>query len=159
LKSEAIELAENTVFRSFGCKLQSVEAYQRMNTEMGRRAANLIGSIGAVACLALQALQTFILAPLAGAGGVYFLAVLGLFVFAASVATLSFLRRWKFAALGALLYASFFTWLWWHYVCRGRFIQSDLVWLELPALLFAVAICIRSMANWPVRSNVGAVPQ
>jgi|ERR1035437_3626352 hypothetical protein len=129
-----------------------------MSTEIGRRAANVIGSIGVVACLALQALQSFIVAPLAGAEGSYFLAVLGLFVFVASVATLSFLHRRRLAALGAILYATFFTWLWWHFVCKGSFIQSDFVWLELPALLFAVAICIRSMADWPERSRVDSVP-
>ena len=129
-----------------------------MNTELGRKAANVIGSIGVVACLALQASQTFVFAPLAGGGGSYFLAVLGLFVFGASVATLSFLHRRKLAVLGAILYASFFTWLWWHYICRGNFIRSDFVWFELPALLFAVAICIRSIADWPERTSVDAVP-
>jgi hypothetical protein len=128
-----------------------------MNTGI-ERAANVIGSIGVVACLALQALQSLVFAPLAGARGSYFLVVLGLFVFVASVATLSFLSWRRLAALGSILYAAFFTWLWWHFICKGSFIKSDFVWLELPALLFAVAICIRAMANGPERSNLDTLP-
>src|ERR1039458_633374 len=103
-----------------------------MSTEIGRRAANVIGSIGVVACLALQALQSFIVAPLAGAEGSYFLAVLGLFVFVASVATLSFLHRRRLAALGAILYATFFTWLWRHFVCKAASSSLTLYGLSFP---------------------------
>ena|ERR1035437_2152790 len=128
-----------------------------MNTEIGRKAAHVIGSIGVVGCLALQTLQSFIFAPLAGAGTFYFLAILGLFVFAVSVAILSFLHRRKSAVSGAILYATFLSWLWWHFICKGSFIQSDFEWLELPALLFAVAICMRSLADWPDRSRSDTV--
>jgi hypothetical protein len=128
-----------------------------MNTGIGR-AANVVGSIGVLACLAFQATQSFVFAPLAGARGSYFLVVLGLFAFVASVAALSFLRWWRLAALGSILYAAFFTWLWWHFICKGRFIRSDFVWLELPALLFAVAICIRAMANWLGRPSLDTLP-
>jgi hypothetical protein len=130
----------------FGYKLQLVEA-EAMNGGIGRKVSSLIGSIGVIACLALQAFQTFIIAPLAGSQGLYSLTVFGLFVFVASVATLSFLHRQRLAALGAILYAALFTWLWWHFICRGSFIQSDFVWLELPALIFTAAICIRSGAS------------
>jgi|SRR5271170_2626069 len=119
---------------------------------------NVVGSIGALACLVLQALQSFVFAPLAGARGPYFLVVLGLFVVVASVATLSFLRWRRLAALGSILYAAFFTWLWWHFICKGRFRKSDFEWLELPALLFAVAICVRAMANWPGRPSLDTLP-
>jgi hypothetical protein len=67
----------------------------------------------------------------------------------ASVATLSFLCWRRSPALGAILYAAFFSWLWWHFICKGSFIKSDVVWLELPALLFVLAICIRAMVTGP----------
>jgi hypothetical protein len=114
------------------------------------RAANVIGSVGVLACLAIQTLQSFVFAPLAGATGSYFLVVLGLFVFVASIAMLSFLSWRRLAALGSILYATFFTWLWWRFICKGSFVTYDFVWFELPALLFAAAICIRAMANWPL---------
>jgi hypothetical protein len=123
-----------------------------MNTGI-QRAAYVIGSIVVLACLALQALQNFVFAPLAGAMGYHFLVVLGLFVFVVSMATLSFLSWRRLAACGSILYAAFFTWLWWRFICKGRFVKSDFLWLELPALLFAVAICIRAMAKWPERSR------
>jgi hypothetical protein len=109
-----------------------------MKAGIGRSAANLIASIGVVACLALQGLQSFIFAPLAGAAGSYLVTLLALFLFVAGVAALSFLNRARSAALGAILYATFFTWLWWHFICKGSFNQSDFVWIELPALIFAV---------------------
>ena len=123
-----------------------------MNTEI-ERVANVIGSIGILACLALQALQSFVFAPLAAATGSYFLAVLGLFVFAATMATLSFLSWRRLAAVGSILYAAFFTWLWWRFICKRTFVKSDFLWFELPALLFAVAICTRAIANEPGRSR------
>jgi hypothetical protein len=124
-----------------------------MKAAIGCSAANLIATIGVVACLALQGLQSFIFAPLAGAAGSYFVALLGLFLFVASVAALSFLNKARSAALGAILYATFFTWLWWHFIRKGRFNQSDFVWIDLPALIFAVCICIRSAGSWPERSS------
>jgi hypothetical protein len=124
-----------------------------MKAGIGRSAANLIASIGVVACLALQGLQSFIFAPLAGAAGSYLVTLLALFLFVAGVAALSFLNRARSAALGAILYATFFTWLWWHFICKGSFNQSDFVWIELPALIFAVCICIRSAGGWPKRSS------
>jgi hypothetical protein len=120
-----------------------------------RSAANLVATVGVVACLVLQALQSFVFAPLAGAEGSYLLTLLGLFLFATSVAALSFLKKASSAALGAVLYATFFTWLWWHFIRKGRFIQADFAWIELPALLFAVCICIRSAGCWPRRTRPG----
>jgi hypothetical protein len=116
-------------------------------------APKLVATVGVVACLALQCLQSFVFAPLAGAEGSYFLALLGLFLFVVSVAALSFLNKARSAALGAVLYAAFFTWLWWHFIRKGRFIQSDFAWFELPALLFAVCICVRSAGSWPERAS------
>jgi hypothetical protein len=124
-----------------------------MKAGIGCSAANLIATIGVVACFALQGSQSFIFAPLAGAKGSYFLALLGLFLFVASVAALSFLNKARSAALGAILYATFFTWLWWHFIRKGKFNQSDFAWIELPALIFPVCICIRSGGSWRERSR------
>jgi hypothetical protein len=55
-----------------------------------RSAANLIATVGVVACLVLQALQSFVFAALAGAEGSYLLTLLGLLLFATSVVALSF---------------------------------------------------------------------
>ena len=118
-----------------------------MTADNGWNATTLIASVGAIACLALQGLQTLVFAPLAGAEGFYFLAVIGLFVCVAGIATLSFLKMSRLAASTAILYAAFFTWLWWHFICKGKFIQSDFVWIELPALIFATCICIRSATS------------
>jgi hypothetical protein len=110
---------------------------------------SLVASVGLIACLALQGVQAFIFAPLAGAEGSYLLAVLGLFLFVACLAVLSFLNMNRSAALGAIAYALFFTWLWWRFICKGVFIQSDFNWLELPALSLAACICARSAASAP----------
>jgi hypothetical protein len=90
IRIDCWQVTENPVFSRVGRKLASGEAHSRMNTGI-ERAANVIGSIGILACLVLQALQSFVFAPLAGATGSNFLAVLGLFVFVATMATLSFL--------------------------------------------------------------------
>jgi hypothetical protein len=147
-----MKLAIIPFFSRVGRKLASGEAHPRMNTGI-ERAANVIGSIGILACLVLQALQSFVFAPLAGATGSNFLAVLGLFVFVATMATLSFLSWRRLAAVGSILNAAFFTWLWWRFICKSTFVKSDFLWFELPALLFAVAICIRAIANEPEGSR------
>jgi hypothetical protein len=118
-----------------------------MSAENGRSRTTLFASVGIIACLGLQGLQTFFFAPLAGAEGSYFLAVVGLFVCVTSISTLSFLNMPRSASASAILYAAFFTGLWWHFVCKGKFIQSDFVWIELPSLIFATGICIRSAAR------------
>ena len=88
-----------------------------------RSAANLVATVGVVACLVLQALQSFVLAPLAGAECSYLLTLLGLFLFATSVAALSFLKS-KFSRVGAVLYATFFTWLWWDFIRKRQICPS-----------------------------------
>jgi hypothetical protein len=113
----------------------------------GWNATTLIASVGIVVCLALQGVQTFLFAPLAGAEGAYLLTVIFLFVCVATVAVLSFLKMSRLAASMAILYAALLTWLWWHFIYKGKFILSDFVWIELPALIFATCVCIRSAAS------------
>ena len=103
----------------------------------------------AIACLTLQALQTFVFAPLAGAQGHDLVAMFGIFLFGASLTVLSFYRVRRSAAVGALFYSVLFSWLWWHFVCRGTFVLSDFEWLELPALLLAACVAIRSLSSSP----------
>jgi hypothetical protein len=124
-----------------------------MTARTRRSAANLVATVGVILCVALQCLQSFVFAPLAGAEGSYLLALLGLFLFVVSVAALSFGNKTRSAALGATLYAAFFTWLWWHFIRKGRFILSDFAWFELPSLLFAVCIYIRSAGSWLERAR------
>ncbi len=102
-----------------------------MNTGI-ERAANVIGSIGILACLALQALQSFVFAPLSGEMGSYFHAVLGLFVFMPTLATLSFLSWRRLAAVGSILYAGSFTWLWWRFMCKRTFVSLISYGLSFP---------------------------
>jgi hypothetical protein len=52
----------------------------------GWNATTLIASVGIVVCLALQGVQTFLFAPLAGAESAYLLTVIFLFVCVATVA-------------------------------------------------------------------------
>ena len=106
-----------------------------------------------IACLTLQALQTFVFAPLAGAQGPYLLVMLSIFLLGASIAVLSFFDVRRLAALGALLYASLFSWVWWHFICKGTFVQSDFKWLELPALLLAACVGIRSIPSSPATTD------
>ena len=130
-----------------------------MTADNGWNATTLIASIGVIFCLALQGLQTFVFAPLAGAEGSYFLAIILLFVCVASIAVLSFLKMSRLAASTAILYAAFFTWLWWHFIYKGKFILSDFVWIELPALIFASCVCIRSAASPTAASSLSSIRQ
>ena len=69
-----------------------------MTVDNGWDATTLMVSVGVIACLALQGLQTFVFAPLAGAEDSYFLVVIFLFVCVASIAVLSFLKMSRLAA-------------------------------------------------------------
>jgi hypothetical protein len=117
-----------------------------MAADIGRNATRVVASVGVIGCLILQGVQTFVFAPLAGAEGSLFLTVMFLFMCFATIAVLSFLKMSRLAASTAILYAAFFTWLWWHFVYKGKFILSDFMWIELPALIFATCVCIRSAA-------------
>ena len=58
------------LYRRRHSKRIAIQKYQSMGgmfPRTQRSAANLVATVGVVACLVLQALQSFVLAPLAGA--------------------------------------------------------------------------------------------
>lgn len=101
-------------------------------------------SAGVLCCVALAALQTFVFAPFAVQLWTFdYLKILALFGIEVGIAILS-LRELKGAALAAVFYAAFVSWLWWHVICGGHFIHSDFMWFELPVLIFTACIALRS---------------
>ncbi len=101
-------------------------------------------SIVILCCVSLAALQTFVFAPFAvQPWTVDYLKILALFAAEVVIAVLSLLEL-RGAALAAFVYAALVSWMWWHFICRGHFIQSDFMWFELPVLVLTACIALRS---------------